>query len=88
MPLIGWGMLSAAEYPVVLLGGIRLPAILPQDAALHALLRSAHTWLGFALFALVLLHVAAALFHALVRRDDVLRSMTRRAGRLVAEPAE
>src|ERR1700755_1866370 len=24
MPLIGWGMLSAAGYPVVLLGGLRL----------------------------------------------------------------
>src|ERR1700754_1417223 len=27
MPLIGWAMLSAAQYPVVLYGGIRLPPI-------------------------------------------------------------
>src|SRR5271163_2858724 len=31
MPLIGWGMLSAAAYPVVLYGSLRLPAILPQS---------------------------------------------------------
>ena len=34
MPLIGWAMLSAGAYPVVLYGNIRLPAILPQSDAL------------------------------------------------------
>src|SRR6201995_3391909 len=29
MPLLGWGMLSAASYPVVLFGGVHLPPILP-----------------------------------------------------------
>lgn len=77
MPLLGWGMLSAGGYPIVLLGDVRLPAILPQNAALFSLLRQAHLWLGMAFFALVLLHLAAALFHALIRRDGVLRSMLR-----------
>ena len=27
MPLIGWGMLSAASYPVVLFGGVHLPPV-------------------------------------------------------------
>jgi cytochrome b561 len=75
MPLIGWGMLSAGAYPVVLYGNIRLPAILPQSAGLHTLLWNAHFYLAFAFFALVLLHLAAALFHALVRRDGVFESM-------------
>ncbi|MDR3530371.1 MAG: cytochrome b [Rhodopila sp.] len=75
MPLIGWGMLSAAAYPVVLFGGVRLPAILPQSDSLHALLWNAHFYLAFAFFALILLHVAAALFHALVRRDGVFEAM-------------
>src|SRR6202044_1620288 len=38
MPLLGWGMLSAGEYPVVVFGGLRLPPILPQSEALHTLL--------------------------------------------------
>ena len=74
MPLIGWGMQSAAGNPVVVCG-LRLPALLPTDAALHATLRQAHTCLAFTLFALVLMHIAAALFHALVRRDGVFESM-------------
>lgn len=75
MPLLGWGMLSAAAYPVVLFGGWHLPAILPQSDSLHTLLWDAHFYLAFAFFALILLHVAGALFHALVRRDGVFETM-------------
>lgn len=75
MPLIGWAMMSAAAYPIVLYGGIRLPPILPQSDTLHALLWSAHFYLAFAFFALVLMHLAAALFHGLIRRDGVLQTM-------------
>jgi cytochrome b561 len=75
MPLIGWAMMSAAAYPIVLFGGVLLPPILPQSDSLHALLWDAHYYLAFAFFALVLLHIAAALFHALVRRDGVFEAM-------------
>ena len=75
MPLIGWAMMSAAAYPVVLFGGWHLPAILPQSDSLHTLLWNAHFYLAFAFFALILLHVAAALFHALVRHDGVFETM-------------
>lgn len=75
MPLLGWGMLSAAAYPVVLYAGWHLPAILPQSDSLHTLLWDAHFYLAFVFFALILLHVAAALFHALVRRDGVFQTM-------------
>ncbi|ASL48488.1 hypothetical protein bAD24_III13910 [Burkholderia sp. AD24] len=73
MPLIGWAMLSAAGYPLPL----HLPPIAPHNVALFALLRALHTWLAFALFATVLLHLAAALFHGLIRRDGVFSSMAR-----------
>ncbi|HML28753.1 MAG TPA: cytochrome b/b6 domain-containing protein, partial [Hyphomicrobium sp.] len=42
MPLIGWAMMSAADYPVVVFGGVRLPPILPQSDHLHTLLWDAH----------------------------------------------
>ena len=71
MPLIGWGMLSAAAYPVKLWDGVYLPQILPQSDSLHTALWNAHFYLAFLFFALVLMHIAAALFHALVRRDGV-----------------
>jgi cytochrome b561 len=75
LPLIGWSMLSAGGYPVVLWPGVNLPALAPHDAHLYAVLRPAHTYLALLLFATVLLHLAAALFHALVRHDDILPSM-------------
>jgi cytochrome b561 len=75
MPLLGWTMLSAAAYPVVLYGGIHLPSLVPQSERLHTLLWNAHYYLAFAFFALVLMHVAAALFHAMVRRDGVFEAM-------------
>jgi cytochrome b561 len=75
MPLIGWAMLSAAEYPVVIWPGIWLPQILPLDPSLHTLLWNAHFYLAFLFFALILMHLAAGLFHALIRRDGVFDAM-------------
>jgi cytochrome b561 len=75
MPLIGWAMLSAAEYPVTIWPGIWLPPILPLSPGLHTALWNAHFYLAFLFFALILMHLAAALFHALIRRDGVFDSM-------------
>lgn len=75
MPLVGWGMVSAAGNPVVLWGDVQLPAIAAHDPALYSVLRSAHAWLARALLAVILLHLSAALYHAWVRRDGVFRSM-------------
>ncbi len=88
MPLIGWAMMSAADYPVVVFGGWRLPPILPQSDHLHALLWDAHYYLAFCFFALVLLHIAAALFHALIRRDGVFESMAGGSTSHKSVPAE
>jgi cytochrome b561 len=88
MPLIGWAMLSAAEYPVHLFGDVHLPAILPQSDSLHTLLWNAHFYLAFAFFGLILLHAAAALFHALIRRDGVFEAMASVSTRDDITPAE
>lgn len=83
LPLVGWGMLSAGEYPVAMGGGLTLPPVLPHSTALFAALRSLHTWLAFALFAVVLAHIGAALLHGLILRDGVFQSMA--GGRSPAE---
>ncbi|MCW6509983.1 cytochrome b [Lichenifustis flavocetrariae] len=88
MPLIGWGMLSAAGYPIVLFGGVHLPPILPQSDGLHATLWTAHYYLAFAFFALILLHLGAALFHAFVRRDGVFEAMASGSSAGGVAPAE
>ena len=68
-------MLSASSCPVVLFGNIRFPPILPQNDSVHTMLWNAHYYLAFAFFALMLMHIAAALFHGLVRRDGVFDAM-------------
>ena len=81
MPLVGWSMLSAGGYPIVLYGPLHLPPIMPHSDALYAVLRGAHTVLGLLLFVVILLHLSAALFHALVRQDGVFDSMAWRIRR-------
>jgi Cytochrome B561 len=75
LPLVGWAMLSAARYPIVLYGPLQLPALLPHDAKLYAELRQLHTYLALLLFATFLGHLGAALFHGLIYRDGVFTSM-------------
>jgi cytochrome b561 len=75
LPLLGWAMLSAASYPVLVLG-ITLPPIVPASNELHALLWDLHRALALFFFALILLHLAAALLHLLVRKDGVFEAMS------------
>ncbi|MCJ1887187.1 cytochrome b/b6 domain-containing protein [Pseudomonas sp. LA21] len=75
-PLVGWTMQSAGGYPVVLWGGFELPALVSPSVELHTVLRGAHSLIAYALLLTILLHLAAALFHGLIRRDAVLPSMT------------
>jgi cytochrome b561 len=88
MPLIGWAMLSAADYPVTLWSGFSLPQIVPQSASLHTLLWNAHYYLAFCFFALILMHLAAGLFHGLIRRDGVFDAMGPRLTHDEVAPAE
>lgn len=78
MPLIGWAMLSAGGYPVMLGTSLHLPRILPADPVAFAILRHLHTWLALLLFVTFLAHMAAALYHGLIRRDGVLSGMVGR----------
>jgi cytochrome b561 len=75
LPLIGWGMLSAGNYPVNMVGPLHLPPILPTNPILYTILRKAHTLLAFLLFVTFLAHLSAVLFHTLIIRDRLLDRM-------------
>ena len=75
MPLIGWGMLSAGHYPILMFGSVHLPPILPPHPMLYAFLRHSHTILAYLLFATILAHVGAVLFHTLIVHDRLLNRM-------------
>src|SRR6266852_9786237 len=75
LPLVGWGMLSAARYPIVLYGSLHLPYILPHNVMLYAVLRKAHTILAYLFFLTFIAHFGAILFHTLIVRDGILKRM-------------
>jgi cytochrome b561 len=74
-PLVGWGMLSAARYPIVMWGGFHLFPILPHSVTLYAVLRETHTVLAYLLFLAIIAHFGAILFHTLIVRDRLLNRM-------------
>lgn len=74
-PLVGWAMLSAGHYPIVMFGAVHLPPILPANPMLYALLRKTHSILAFLFFAAILAHIGAVLFHTLIVRDRILDRM-------------
>ena len=84
MPLSGWVMVSTSKYnlPTLLYGKIPWPHIAPlhslapaaKDAWSHGsqTTHGALAWLGYAL---IVLHVGAALKHLFIDRDDVVARM-------------
>jgi cytochrome b561 len=74
LPLLGWALSDAAGKPPHLFG-LALPALAAEDDDLADRLLAWHQDLAWVLLVLVSLHIAAALWHHFIRRDDVLRAM-------------
>jgi cytochrome b561 len=79
-PLSGWLFSSAAGFQTVYLGVLPIPDLLAKNRELAEILKVTHHWINYTLAAVVLLHIAAALKHHFVDRDDVLRRMWPRTG--------
>lgn len=75
IPLSGWLFSSAKGFQTVLFGRFPIPDLLSKDPLLAELLIAAHQNLNWLLGTLVVLHVAAALKHHVITRDDVLSRM-------------
>jgi cytochrome b561 len=75
MPLTGWMMTSARGFPVSWFGFFQLPDFVPKNDTLYKAMKETHDLLATALYAVVFLHVAAALKHHFFLKDDVLRRM-------------
>jgi cytochrome b561 len=87
-PLVGWAMLSAARFPVTLIGPVHLPGIAPHNIDLYGALRQAHNVLAFLLFLTFTAHVCAVLFHTLGLRDRLLDRMALWPTKPVAPPQD
>ena len=88
LPLAGWAVISTSAKPSLLFGYVDFPLIpwladlsLGDKKSYHEMFEGAHEALAYALLALLAVHVAAALRHAIVLKDGVLSRMLPRFGR-------
>jgi len=75
IPLSGWLLSSAKGVQTVWFGVWPLPDLLEKDKALGHLLHEVHETLNFVLLFLLAGHVAAALKHHWLDKDDILNRM-------------
>lgn len=80
LPLTGWMMNSASPYKLEFFGWFEVPSLpvlpdLPNKDEVRHGLGEAHESLATIMIALLILHVAGALKHHFVNRDNVLRRM-------------
>lgn len=71
MPLSGWIMSSAAEYPVPFFG-FEMPDIVGKDKVLASLGRQTHEILGYMLIIAITLHAIGAIKHHFIDKDTTL----------------
>ena len=76
VPLSGWLMSSAKGFQTVWFGVLPIPDLLSKNPPLGEALETVHWALNKMLLGLVSLHVAAALKHHFIDRDEVLTRMT------------
>lgn len=74
MPLSGWLMSNAGEFPVPFFG-LQMPALIGKDEDLGHFFREAHEILGFTLLFVLALHIAGALKHHVIDKDITLQRM-------------
>jgi cytochrome b561 len=75
LPVSGWLVTSAAGLPASFFGLFTLPDLIAVNENLRIELSEVHEWLGYGLIATFCLHVAAALKHHFINKDDILRRM-------------
>jgi cytochrome b561 len=73
--VLGWALAGTMRTPLAKdIAGLTFPTIV-ADKTLHRSLEDWHKIAAYLLAALVLLHVAGALRHHFVKKNDVLRRM-------------
>lgn len=77
LPLTGWLMVSSSpiQVPTEIFGLVPVPHLTGPDEALFEVTQTTHQWLAWCFGVLLVLHIAAALKHHLVLKDQVLRRM-------------
>lgn len=77
LPISGWLLSSTAGIPVSFFGLFVFPDFMAPNETMRLLLEEIHEFLAYFLIAVLCLHIAAALKHHFINKDDILRRMLR-----------
>lgn len=86
MPLSGWLMSNAAEFPVPFFG-LQMPQLIGKDENLSGFFGQTHEILAYTLLFVLGLHVAGALKHHVLDKDETLQRMTLKSESLLLPAA-
>jgi cytochrome b561 len=75
MPLSGYVNAAAAGHSVSFFGIVTIPPLVPENDRFSQIAIAVHLAGQFLIYGLVGVHVAAALMHAIVRRNGILERM-------------
>lgn len=75
MPLSGWIMVSALGKQASLFGLVTLPAIADRNPDFGIWMKGLHGQIAYALIGIIAIHMLAALYHHVIKKDDVLKRM-------------
>ena len=71
LPISGYLRVRFDRFPIESLDAMGVPPLVPKSEALAGFFQTVHQTCAFLLIALLALHIAAALQHALIRRDGI-----------------
>lgn len=75
VPVAGFVRVQAGGYPIEMLDALGMPFLVPRSDDLAEQAKSVHYWAGLVIMGFIAMHIAAALFHGVVKRDGVFRRM-------------
>lgn len=75
MPLSGYIRVRAGGFPIEALDAMGIPALVPRSDALAAFAKTVHFYAAYGIIILIAMHVGAAAFHGIVRKDGIFSRM-------------
>lgn len=75
MGISGYVFVDAGDYPIEALRALGVEPFIAKNVPLSKAAQAVHVTCAFVLIALIAMHVGAAAFHGLVRRDGVVSRM-------------
>lgn len=75
VPMSGMAMSMSGGYPIRFFDLFTVPSIIDKNKDIAGIMHEVHEIAGWALLALVVGHIAAALWHGVVKKDRVLKAM-------------